>query len=233
MKKVNHPESKRFKETKKKIDQEKTHSIDEAIKLAKETATVKFDSGVEVHIKLNINPKKTDQQIRSSVTLPHGNGKKVKIAVIAAEGDQQKNAKAAGADLIGEKDLIENIKKGQTDFDILVATPDAMKLLGPVAKILGPKGLMPNPKDGTVTNNVGEAVSALKKGKISYKNDDSANVHVMIGKVSFEDAKLAENFFAFVENVKKAKPSGIKGNYIKNITIATSMGPSIKVEITQ
>ena len=230
MKKVNHPSSKRFKEAQKKIDPRKVYPVAEAIELAKATSTVKFDATVEVHVKLGINPKKSDQQVRSSVALPYGTGKTIKVAVIADNGDQQKAAKTAGADLVGEADLIENIKKGKIDFDILVATPSAMRLLAPVAKVLGPKGLMPNPKDGTVTQNIAEAVTNLKKGKINFKNDDSANIHALIGKVSFDKEKLIANFSAFLDGVLKAKPSSAKGNYIKNVTLSTSMGPGIKVE---
>ena len=233
MKKVNHPASKRFKEAQQKIDTRKVYSIGEAIELAKATSTVKFDATVEVHIKLGINPKKSDQQIRSSVSLPYGTGKTVKIAVIADNNEQQKAAKAAGADLVGEADLIENIKKGKIEFDILVATPAAMRLLAPVAKVLGPKGLMPNPKDGTVTQNVAEAVTNLKKGKINFKNDDSANIHTLIGKVSFDKEKLVANFLALLDGVLKAKPSSAKGNYIKNVSLSTSMGPGIKVEFVR
>ena len=233
MKKVNHPASKRFKEAQQKIDPRKVYSIGEAIELAKATSTVKFDATVEVHIKLGINPKKSDQQIRSSVSLPYGTGKTVKIAVIADNNEQQKAAKAAGADLVGEADLIENIKKGKIEFDILVATPAAMRLLAPVAKVLGPKGLMPNPKDGTVTQNVAEAITNLKKGKINFKNDDSANIHTLIGKVSFDKEKLVANFLALLDGVLKAKPSSAKGNYIKNVSLSTSMGPGIKVEFVR
>ncbi|MFA5029566.1 MAG: 50S ribosomal protein L1 [Patescibacteria group bacterium] len=229
MKKVDHPKSKRLKEVEKLIDFKKIYPLAEAIDLVKKTSTVKFDAGIEAHINLGINTKKSDQQVRSTVILPHGNGKVVKVAVVATSGDQQKAAKEAGADLIGEKDLIEDIQKGKLDFDILVATPDAMKMLGLVAKILGPKGLMPNPKDGTVAQNVGEAVANLKKGKVSFKNDDSGNLHVLIGKISFDNDKLTENFNALVESIRKAKPAGAKGSYIKSVSLCSSMGPGVKV----
>lgn len=229
-KKVNHPTSKRFKEAQEKVDPRKVYPIAEAIELAKATSTVKFDATVEVHFKLGINPKKSDQQIRSSVSLPYGTGKTIKVAVLTDNSEQQKAAKAAGADLVDETDLIANIKKGKIEFDILVATPSAMKLLTPVAKVLGPKGLMPNPKDGTVTQNIAEAVTNLKKGKINFKNDDSANIHALIGKVSFDKEKLIANFSALLDGVLKAKPSGAKGNYIKNVSLSTSMGPGLKVE---
>lgn len=231
MKKVNHKPSKRYKEALALIDITKAYPVDEALALAKSTSTVKFDAGIEVHIKLGIDPRKGDQLVRSTVILPHGNGKTVKVAVISSDGDQQKAAKAAGADFAGEKELIDEIKAGKVNFDVLVATPDSMKLLAQVAKILGPKGLMPNPKDGTVTQNVTEAVSNLKKGKVSFKNDDTGNIHVMIGKVSFEDSKIKENFMALIESLNKAKPAGAKGVYIKNINVASSMGPGIKVTL--
>jgi len=231
MKKVDHKPSKRFKEVESLIDKKKTYTIEEAVELAKKSSTVKFDATVEAHVRLSINTKKTDQQIRSSVSLPHGSGKTVRVAVISTSGDQQKAAKAAGADLAGETDIIEQIKAGKIDFDVLVATPEAMKLMAPVAKILGPKGLMPNPKDGTVSANAAEAVANLKKGKVSYKNDDSGNLHVGIGKASFDGAKLVENFKALLDSVAKAKPSSVKGTYIKSISISTSMGPGIRVSI--
>ncbi|NCN07221.1 50S ribosomal protein L1 [Candidatus Falkowbacteria bacterium] len=233
MKKVTHSTSKRFKEVLKKIDPKQTYKIDEAMELAKATSTVKFDAGVEVHVNLGINPKKSDQQIRSSVSLPNGTGKTVKVAVISDDSEQLKIAKEAGADVVGEADLIEEIKKGKVEFDVLVTTPSTMRILAPVAKILGPKGLMPNPKDGTVTQNIAEAVGNLKKGKVGFKNDDSGNLHVMIGKVSFDKAKLVENFSALMDSIIKAKPSGAKGNYIKSISLSTTMGPGIKIDLAK
>lgn len=232
MKKVNHSPSKRFQEVQKKIDPKKFYPLAEAMELAKATSTVKFDAGVEVHVKLGINPKKSDQQIRSSVALPHGTGKTIRIAVISDNSDQLKAAKTAGADLIGEADLIEEIKKGKIDFDILVSTPSAMRMLAPVAKILGPKGLMPNPKDGTVTQNIAEAVANLKKGKVGFKNDDSGNLHIMIGRASFDQEKLMENFSALMDGITKAKPSSAKGNYIKKVSLSTTMGPGIKIDLS-
>ncbi len=231
MKKVTHKQSKRFLEADGLVDKNKTYSLEEALDLVKKTSTVKFDAGVEIHIKLGINPKKSDQFVRSNVILPHGNGKSVKVAVIASNPDQQKAAKAAGADIVGEQELIADIKAGKIEFDVLVATPDTMKLLAPIAKVLGPKGLMPNPKDGTVSANAGEAVSNLKKGKIAYKNDDSGNIHVMIGKVSFENSKLVDNYKTLVDSVVKAKPSTAKGTYIKNISLASSMGPGVRIAL--
>ncbi|MFA6227884.1 MAG: 50S ribosomal protein L1 [Patescibacteria group bacterium] len=231
MKKVDHKPSKRFLAAKELVDANKSYSIGEAVDLAKKTSTVKFDASVEVHVKLGINPKKTEQQVRSSAALPHGTGKSIKVAVISTNGDQIKNAKASGADLAGDQDLVNEIKTGKINFDVLVATPEAMKLLAPIAKILGPKGLMPNPKDGTVTNNIAEAVINLKKGKVTFKNDDSGNIHVAIGRSSFETAQLAENYQAFMDALNKAKPVAAKGTFIKNVTITTAMGPGIKVNL--
>jgi len=231
MKKVEHPKSKRFKELVALVEKSKAYGIEEAIELAKKTSNTKFDSGIEIHIKLGINPKKTDQLVRSNVILPNGNGKSIKVAVITTDATQQKAAKAAGAELVGDQEILNDIKAGKINFDVLVSTPDSMKLLSPLAKILGPKGLMPNPKDGTVTQNIGDAVSNLKKGKISFKNDDSANIHAMIGKVSFETPKLIENYKAFVDSVLKAKPTSAKGSYIKSIALASTMGPGIKVSL--
>ena len=231
MKKVDHPVSKRFKEVSGKVEPKKSYPLEEAISLAKSTSTVKFDASVEVHIKLGINPKKTEQQVRNSVSLPNGTGKSIRVAVITTDGDQQKAAKAAGADLVGDQEMIASIKDGKIDFDILVATSEAMKFLAPIAKVLGPKGLMPNPKDGTVTQNAAEAVTNLKKGKVSYKNDDSGNLHVMIGKVSFDNQKLLENFKALIDGVTKAKPATVKGTYIKNISLSTAMGPGVRVSL--
>lgn len=231
MKKVEHKPSKRFLEAKSLVEKDKSYPIAEAVELAKKTSTVKFDAGLEVHVKLGINPKKTDQQVRASVSLPNGTGKSVRVAVISTNGDQIKAGKTAGAEIAGEQDLIDEIKAGKINFDVLVATPEAMKLLAPIAKVLGPKGLMPNPKDGTVTGNVAEAVANLKKGKVSYKNDDSGNLHVMIGKLSFEDGKLVENFQALMDSITKAKPAAAKGTFIKNVSVASSMGPGIKIAL--
>lgn len=231
MKKVQHKPSKRFLEAKTKIDPKKSYPIAEAVSLVKATSTVKFDASVDAHIKLGINTKKTDQLVRASVVLPNGTGKSVCVAVVSTNGDQIKAAKAAGADLVGDQELISDIKAGKVDFDVLVATPEAMKLLSAVAKILGPKGLMPNPKDGTVAANAAEAVANLKKGKVSYKNDDSGNLHVIIGRASFDETKLVENFQALMDSITKSKPSTAKGTFIKSVTLTTSMGPGVKVAL--
>jgi large subunit ribosomal protein L1 len=223
--------SKRLKEAKAKIEQDKKYPIEEAIKLVKETSQVKFDASVELHARLGIDPKKGDQIIRNSVVLPHGTGKTIKIAVFVPE-DRVKEAKDAGADVVGGEDLIESIKKtGKTDFDIAVTIPEMMRNLAVIAKILGQKGLMPNPKTGTIGPDLGKIVGELKKGKISYKNDTNSNIHITIGKVSFEDKQLVENFEKFAESLKKSKPQSLKGTFIKSLHLTSSMGPSIKLSI--
>ncbi|MDP2812468.1 MAG: 50S ribosomal protein L1 [bacterium] len=223
--------SKRLKEAKSKVDQNKLYKIEEAMALIKGVAQVKFDASVEVHAKLGIDPKKGDQIVRASVVLPHGTGKKVKVAAFVTE-DKVKVAKEAGADLVGAETLIEEIKKtNKTDFDVAVTTPDMMPKLAVIAKILGQKGLMPNPKTGTIGPDLKKMITELKQGKVSYKNDDTSNIHLSIGKVSFEEKKLVENFQIFFDSLKKAKPQSIKGTYIKSLYLTSSMGPSIKLSI--
>jgi len=225
------PHSKRFNEIKTKVDKTKVYPLAEAIKLAKETATTKFDSSIEIAVKTGIDTGKSEQQVRATVLLPHGTGKKIKIAVIAPP-DKQKEAKAAGADIIGGEELIEQIAKTQKiSFDILVTIPEMMKDLAKIAKILGPKGLMPSPKTDTVSPNLKKTIEELAKGKISFKNDDTGNIHIIIGKASFPDDKLSENYQTFLEALNKCKPAGIKGIFIKNITISSTMGPGIRVQI--
>ncbi|MDD5749265.1 MAG: 50S ribosomal protein L1 [Patescibacteria group bacterium] len=223
--------SKRLKQARGKIDKSKVYNSQEAIALVIESGAVKFDASVEVHAKLGIDPKKGDQIVRASVVLPHGSGKTVKVAAFVDEA-KAKAAKAAGADLCGAESLIEEIKKtGKTDFDVAVTTPDMMPKLAAIAKILGQKGLMPNPKSGTIGPDVAKLVGELKKGKVSYKNDDTANIHLIIGKLSFGQDKLAENFTAFLDSLKKAKPQTIKGVYIKSMHLTSSMGPSVKIAV--
>ena len=212
-----------------KVDKNKVYSIDEAIALVKETSSVKFDASVELHLHLGLNTKKTDQQVRSTAILPHGTGKTKKIAVFA-NADKAKEAKEAGADFIYDEEDIKTIKDtGKIEFDVAVTTPDMMPKMAAIARILGPRGLMPNPKTDTVGPNVKQMVEQLKKGKINFKNDDTGNLHLSIGKVSFEDEKLKENFTTFWEALKKAKPAGAKGTFIKNATLCSSMGPAIKI----
>ncbi len=213
-------------------DPKKTYSIEEAIALAKGQAREKFDASVEVHIRLGIDPAKGDQQVRSVVTLPHGTGKERRVAVFAVDEADQKAARDAGADIVGGEELIQEVKqKGGLDADEVVAVPQIMPKLAQVAKILGPRGLMPSPKNETVTQDVAKAVAAMKGGKVAFKNDDTGNVHQVIGKISWEEGKLKENFEVFIDAVRRARPSGAKGAFIRNISIATSMGPGIRVGI--
>lgn len=223
-------------EKKKKIavdfDKSKTYPIVEAIELAKKLKKEKFDSSLEVHFRLGIDTKKGEQQVRSAVALPHGTGKTVKVAAFVTPA-KEKEVKAAGADLVGGDELIAQIKKTEkTDFEVAVAEPAMMKNLAQIAKILGTRGLMPSPKNETVTPDPAKAVAELKKGKVSFKNDDTGNVHVAIGKISFETGKLAENYNTLLEAIKKAKPQSSKGVYLKNISINTTMGPGIKTIIS-
>jgi large subunit ribosomal protein L1 len=223
--------SKRYTKTMTKVDKNKTYTPEEAIKLAKETATVKFDPSVEIHVRLGIDPKKGEQQIRGTVVLPHGSGKSLKIVVFATD-EKAKDAKEAGADIVGAEELIEEIKKtGKCDFDVAVATPDMMKPLAAIARILGTKGLMPSPKNETITADVKKTVNELKKGKIAFRNDDTANLHTIIGKASFDAAKLLENFNVFLEALNKSKPESSKGKFIRNAVMNTTMGPGIKLQI--
>jgi len=224
--------AKRLNEVSKLVDSSKLYSIKEAASLIKQTAKAKFDESVEVHVRLGIDPKKSDQIVRGTVSLPNGIGKTRKVVVIA-KGEKQAEAQKAGADESGSVDIIEKISKGWLDFDVLVATPDCMKDLSKVAKILGPKGLMPNPKSGTVTFEVGQAVTELKKGRVEYKNDSFGIIHCAVGKASFEETKIAENIKALLEAIQKAKPSVSKGQYIKSISVSSTMGPGIYIDNNQ
>ena len=213
------------------LDKNKSYSVEEAVEMTKKLSKAKFDASVEIHIKLGIDSKKGDQQIRSTVALPHGTGKTIKVAAFVSP-EKEKEAKTAGADYVGGEDLIAEIKKTEkTDFQIAVAEPAMMRVLAPIAKILGTRGLMPSPKNDTVTPNPAKAIEALKKGKVSFKNDDTGNVHVAIGKVSFDSKKLIENYESLAEAIKKVKPASSKGTYIKNISISSSMGPGLKIAI--
>lgn len=225
---------KKYRAVAEKIDRDKIYTPEEALQILKENKISKFDESVEIHIKTNIDPKKGDQQIRGTVDLPHGTGKSKRIAVITST--KAKEAKEAGADIVGGEEMIEKIKSGKAFtgkevFDILVATPEMMPKLASVAKILGPKGLMPNPKTETVTNKIKETVEALKKGKAAFKNDNSANIHQVVGKLSFEDPKLIENIQVFIGAIEKSKPSAFKGKLIKNISLTSTMGVGLKVSV--
>lgn len=224
-------EKKQEKQVKIEFDKTKTYPIEEAVELTKKLSKTKFDASVEIHFRLGIDPRKGDQQIRTAVSLPHGTGKTIKVAAFVSP-DKEKEVKAAGADYVGGDDLINEIKKtGKTDFQVAVAEPAMMKNLAAIAKVLGPRGLMPSPKNETVTPNPAKAVAELKKGKVSFKNDDTGNIHIAIGKVSFDSKQLLENYQTILETIKKVKPSSSKGVYIKNVSITSSMGPGIKVSV--
>lgn len=211
------------------VDKKKKYSMDEGIDLLTKTSVTKFDSSAEVHIHLGIDTKQAEQNVRGIVVLPHGTGKDIRVIAFVTE-DKIKEAKASGASEAGEDELVEKIVKGWMDFDIAVATPDVMKKLGKVAKILGQKGLMPNPKAGTITSDIGKTISTIKKGQIEYRNDKNANLHNLFGKISFGSEKLKENLKNYLKAVTEAKPSTIKGTYIQSITLATTMGPGIKLD---
>ena len=220
---------KKYVEAAKLVDRTQTYSVQEAIELVKKTNTTKFDATVEVAFRLGVDPKKADQQIRGAVVLPNGTGKTQRVLVFA-KGEKAKEAEAAGADYVGDADYINKIQQGWFDFDVVVATPDMMGEVGKLGRVLGPKGLMPNPKTGTVTFDVTKAVNEIKAGKVEYRVDKAGNIHVPIGKVSFEDAKLVENFKTIADTLLKVKPSAAKGTYMKNVTVASTMGPGVKVD---
>ena len=221
---------KKYVEASKNVDKNKLYDVKEAIKLVKSTSTTKFDSTIEVALKLNVDSKKADQQLRGSLVLPNGTGKTSKVLVLA-KGEAATAAKNAGADYVGDTDLIEKIEKENWfDFDVIVATPEMMPVLGKLGRVLGPKGLMPNPKTGTVTVNTAKAVEDIKKGMIEYKTDTFGNIHSIIGKVSFKEEDLVENLTYTVNTIVKAKPQSVKGTFIENISISSTMGPGIKVD---
>jgi len=223
---------KNYMAAKAKIDPEKLYSPHEAMELAKETSATKFDSSVEVHIRTALDPRQADQQVRDVVVLPHGLGKTVRVLVFA-QGEGATAAREAGADMVADDDdALKQVEGGAMDFDVAIATPDMMGKVGRLGRILGPRGLMPNPKAGTVVNaeDLGRAIEEAKAGRVEFRLDKTANMHVLIGKVSFETDKLFDNFAALMDAIRKARPSGAKGTYIRRITIATTMGPAIKVE---
>jgi large subunit ribosomal protein L1 len=222
--------SKRYTEVVSKVEKNKLYPKTEAVKLVKESASAKFDESVELAVRLNIDSKKADQQVRGAMVLPNGTGKTKKVLVIA-KGEPARIAKEAGADFVGDADMLEKIEKEQWfGFDVMIATPDMMPALGKIGKLLGPKGLMPNPKTGTVTMDTKKAVDDVKKGRVEYRADDNGNVQVLVGKVSFSEQQLMENIDAVMTLLIKAKPTGVKGDYIKNIAISSTMGPGVKVE---
>ena len=219
---------KKYNEALKQFDSKKEYSYQEAVALAKKTNTAKFDATIEVSFNLNVNPKYADQLIRGAMVLPNGTGKTRKVLVVT-QGAKEKEAKDAGADFVGGKEILEEIKKGWFDFDTIVATPDMMGELGKLGKLLGPKGLMPNPKTGTVTMDVIKAVEEIKKGKVEYRVDKDGNINCLLGKSSFSDEALAENYKALYDVILRARPSTVKGAYIKSITVSSTMGPGIRV----
>ena len=220
---------KKYSEAAKLVDRSRTYTIEEAVALAKQASFEKFDASVEVSFNLNVDPRHADQQIRGAMVLPNGTGRTQKVCVIA-NGPKEQEAIAAGADFVGGKELIDKIKGGWFEFDVLVAIPAMMGELGKLGRILGPKGLMPNPKTGTVTMDVAKAVEDIKKGKVEYRVDKEGNINLLIGKKSFDDEKLVENFNAIKEVIQRARPAAVKGTYILSCTISTTMGPGIKVE---
>lgn len=220
---------KKYLQAAEKVDATKVYSISEACALVKETSTVKFDATIDVSFRLNVDPKYADQQLRGTIVLPHGNGKTKKVLAIT---HKQEEAKAAGADYVGDKDMLEKIQKENWfDFDIIVATPDMMGELGKMGRLLGPKGLMPNPKTGTVSMDIGKAISEIKAGKIEYRTDKQGNIHLSIGRVSFDADKLADNLNVVVDTLLKVRPSSVKGQYVKNSVIHTTMGPAVRFDV--
>lgn len=219
---------KKYREAAQLIDQEQQYNAEEAIELAKKTSIVNFDATVEVAFRLGIDPRKNDQQIRGAIVLPNGTGKSQRVLVFA-KGEKAQEAEAAGADYVGEEDLVNRVQQGWFDFDAVVATPDMMAQVGKLGRTLGPKGLMPNPKTGTVTMDVTRAVEEIKAGKVEYRVDKSGNIHAPIGKVSFDTASLVENFNTVADALQKAKPAAAKGTYMRGVAVTTSMGPGVKV----
>ena len=223
---------KRYQDCEKLIDRSKNYTVKEALELFEKMPKSKFDETLELHVKLGVDSKQADQQVRGTVVLPNGTGKTKRVLVFA-KGDKAKEAEAAGADFVGAEELVPKIEKENWfDYDVIVAAPDMMAQLGKIGRVLGPKGLMPNPKTGTVTMETGKAVEDIKKGMVEYKTDSYGNVHTIIGKVSFDDAKLMENLNSFVSIINKAKPATVKGKYILNISVSSTMGPGIKIDPT-
>lgn len=223
--------SKRFREIAKLVDMEKTYSLEEAIEVLKKCPPVKFDQTVELSLKTGVDTRKSDQQVRGTVSLPNGTGKRIILAVFA-RGDKVKEALDAGADYVGNDELFEKVKNGWTDFNAVISTPDMMRDVGKLGKVLGPRGLMPTPKAGTVTTDVAKAIQEVKSGKIEFKSDKSGVINSLIGKLSFDSSKLVENIFALLGAVTKAKPATAKGHYLKSLVLSTTMGPGLKIDLS-
>ncbi|PTL38477.1 50S ribosomal protein L1 [Alkalicoccus saliphilus] len=224
--------SKKYEDALKLVDREKAYEVSEAVDVVKQTAKANFDETIELAARLGVDPKKADQQIRGAVVLPHGTGKTQSV-IVFAKGEKAKEAEAAGADVVGEEDLINRVSQGWLDFDVVVATPDMMAQVGKLGRVLGPKGLMPNPKTGTVTFDVTKAVEEIKAGKVEYRVDKTGNLHVPIGKASFDNSKLEENFRTMMETIVKVKPAAAKGTYIRGVAVAATMGPGVKVNTNE
>jgi large subunit ribosomal protein L1 len=223
------PTAKRYADATRMFDRDQLYAPADAVRILKEMPAAKFDETVELAIRLGVDPRKADQMVRGTVTLPHGTGKEVRVAAFAA-GDKAREAKEAGADVVGGEDLVEEILKGKIDFDAAVATPDMMSVLGKAGRVLGPRGLMPNPKAGTVTEDIGKAVGEIKGGKLEYRTDRQANMHLVIGKRSFEEQALLVNYLTVIEEILRVKPAAAKGRYIRSVTISTTMGPGIRID---
>ena len=223
---------KRYKAFAEQVDAEKKYSLEEAVALVKKCATAKFDEGVDLAFKLGVDPRQADQMIRGTVALPNGTGRDVRVAVFA-KGEKQTEAQEAGADEVGAEGLVEKVQGGWLDFDVAIATPDMMRDVGKLGRVLGPRGLMPSPKSGTVTMDIGPAVTEFKKGKIEYRTDRNANVHVPVGKARFDNEKLVENASAVIEAVIRARPASAKGTYLRSVAISSTMGPGIKLDTNE
>jgi large subunit ribosomal protein L1 len=220
---------KRYREAAERVDRDRQYLPGEAIRLLKEMPTPRFDETVELAFRLGVDPRKADQMVRGTVALPHGTGRAVRVAAFAS-GDKAREASEAGADVVGGENLVEEVLKGNIDFEAAVATPDMMSVVGKAGRVLGPRGLMPNPKAGTVTFDIGKAVQDIKAGKVEYRTDRQANVHLVIGKRSFDEERLVENYLAVVDEILRAKPAAAKGKYVKTATLSTTMGPGIRLD---
>ena len=223
---------KKYADALKKYDRDRFYAPNDAVQVVKSTATAKFDENLDVVFRLGVDPRKADQMVRGTVALPSGTGKDVRVAVFAG-GEAAEAARAAGADMVGADDLFAEVEAGKMDFDVVIAAPDMMPLVGRLGRVLGPRGLMPNPKTGTVTADVGRAVEEFKGGKVEYRTDRYGNVHVQLGRVAFDQDKLEANFRAVIDEIQRAKPASAKGRYIKKITLATTMGPGVRVDINR
>jgi large subunit ribosomal protein L1 len=221
--------AKRYVDASRMFDRSQQYSPTDAIRILKQMPTTEFDQTVELAMRLGVDPRQADQMVRGTVSLPHGTGKEIRVAAFAA-GDKAREAREAGADVVGGEELVQEVLGGTIEFDAAVATPDMMSVLGKAGRVLGPRGLMPNPKAGTVTEEIGKAVGDIKAGKLEYRVDRQANLHLIIGKMSFDEQKLMENYLAVVDEILRAKPAGAKGRYVRSVTISTTMGPGIRID---